>query len=647
MCGIAGGVFLSAGQRTKPSEIVSNMTDALLHRGPNSSGIWCDDDRVVLGHRRLSIVDLSNLGRQPMLSPSGRWVLVLNGEIYNHKAIAKELVKLGDVFRGHSDTEVLAAAIERWGVAGAVKRCVGMFAIAAWDKESRQLYLVRDRMGEKPLYYGFCGKDLIFASELKALKAHPKWEGEIDRGALSEFLRYGYVPTPKSIYKDINKLEASTILTVSFAPEKGGEVKYKKIKYWDLKVIAQAGRMAHTEAELTDGFEKQLRSTLRDQMIADVPLGAFLSGGVDSSLVAALMQSESRQPINTFTIGFNDAQFNEAEHAKDIARHIGSKHRELYIDNSQVLDVVHSLPQLYDEPFADPSQLPTYLLCEMAKEHVTVSLSGDGGDELYCGYNRYIYAEKVWSMVRLMPHKIRGLMAAGIRNINPIHFDKVIVALSKIIPTLLSVKTGNSMVKLQKLSAVIQVKDFDELYKLLLSFWFTPSEVLNGAVGFEDAYSGSCDWGSKIEYMMYRDQVQYLQDDNMVKMDRASMAVSLETRSPLLDHRMVEFSWGVPVEYKLREGKSKWLMREVLYKYVPKEMIDRPKMGFSVPIANWLRGPLRGWSERLLDEEVIVKQGYFDSNTVKKYWKEHLTGSHDRSMNLWPLLVFQSWLENE
>lgn len=652
MCGIAGGVFYSPDKTEVASvAIVKEMTDTLVHRGPDSSGLWSEGGvPVVLGHRRLAIIDLSPLGHQPMVSGSRRWVVVLNGEIYNYKDLYEELKNLGVGFKGEADTEVLLAAIEIWGLKDALERCVGMFAISVFDSVKKELHLARDRMGEKPLFYGFCGDDFLFSSELKAFKKHPDWRGDIDRLSLQEFLRYGYVPTPRSIFEGIKKLEAGTILSIPCDKNRhklqGDHI--KKTQYWSLHDIANKKAFLKTESELIEGLDEVLHDAVRGQMMADVPLGAFLSGGVDSSLIAAIMQAESHSAIETFTIGFNDTQYNEAEHAKAIAEHLGTRHTELYIDEEQVLGTVDSLASIYDEPFADPSQLPTYILCKMAKKHVTVCLSGDAGDELYQGYNRYLYAEKVWNLIRYLPAVIRGQLAKGLLNLNPKLFDKFVEGLSRVLPILVSVKTGDSMIKLQKIAALMDVGNFEALYTLLLSFNKHPEGVLVKGLREESMNELPLDgWDSVEEYMMYRDQAHYLQDDNMVKLDRASMAVSLEARVPLLDHRVVEYSWRVPTEFKLRDNKSKWLLREVLYRYVPKDLIERPKMGFSVPIAAWLRGPLREWAEELLDTDKITRQGYFEPDVVNGYWLEHQLGRFDRSMNLWPILIFQSWLENE
>ena len=650
MCGIVGIICGSSSLAiAELSTVIRTMTDVMRHRGPESSGYWVACDKAVaLGHRRLAIVDLSPAGHQPMASSSGRWKVVLNGEIYNYRDLANELSIEGVSFTGSSDTEVLVAAIENWGIRAALRKCNGMFALAAWDSEFRELVLARDRMGEKPLYYGLCGGDFVFSSELKALVQHPAWSGVIDKEALQLYLRYGYVPAPNSIYKGIAKLEPGTITTIS-----GDEIAEGRFtggvvhSYWSLDNCVKVDPVSRKASELIKGLDQQLHETISDQMLADVPLGAFLSGGVDSSVVTAIMQAESSLPINTFTIGFEEQEFNEAGFSKDVAKHLGTDHTELYIQSKEVMDVIGKLPHLYDEPFADSSQLPAHVLCTMAKQHVTVCLSGDGGDELFCGYNRYVHAEKVWNAIKYLPCFARSLLAGVLNAMSPVFFDRIIVILTKVLPSLGSVKTGNSMIKIQKLANVLAAENFEGLYQLLVSYCIDPDAILLGPAEqvYVDPAGLASEWASKLDYMMYRDQLTYLRDDNLVKMDRAAMGVSLEIRLPLLDHRVVEYAWQVPLEFKLRENKSKWLLRQVLYQYVPVKLIERPKMGFSVPMAQWLRGPLRDWGEELLAPTRIILDGLFDATVVARFWREHLDGRRDHSMTLWALLVFQDWYQ--
>jgi asparagine synthase (glutamine-hydrolysing) len=646
MCGLVGffgGVAGIGGD----GALLRRMSDTIIHRGPDDGGSWVDcEQRIGLGHRRLSIVDLSPAGHQPMMSDSGRYVIAFNGEIYNHLDIRTELEELGQAptWRGHSDTETLLAGIEAWGVETTLKKSIGMFAIALWDRQTHTLTLARDRMGEKPLYYGWQGSGnervFLFGSELKALKAHPAFAADINRGALCLLLRHNYIPAPYSIYQDIAKLEPGGLLSVSLAqPEP------RIWKYWDAIEVARAGvaqPFAGTADQAVDALEVLAKDAVRQQMMADVPLGAFLSGGMDSSTVVALMQVQSSRPVKTFTIGFNEEGYNEAVHAKAVARHLGTEHTELYVSPQQAMEVIPRLPGLYCEPFADSSQIPTFLVSQLAKQHVTVSLSGDAGDELFCGYNRYQMTEKLWHKLALVPAPLRALMAKGITALSPTAWD----SLSGMIPG-----AGRYLAlgdKLHKGAGVLASATVDELYLGMVSHQRNPADWVIGGqeppthlTGLRPELAGL----GAVERMMALDAISYLQDDILVKVDRAGMGVSLESRVPFLDHRVVEFAWSLPLDYKLREGQTKWPLRQVLYRHVPRELIDRPKMGFGVPLHEWLRGPLRNWAEELLDEARLAREGYFRPAPIRKIWAEHLSGRRNWMAQLWNVLMFQAWLE--
>lgn len=648
MCGITGFIDRSAArERVDLHTIALRMSDALTHRGPDDGGIWIDPEGGLgLGHRRLSIVDLSPEGHQPMLSADERYVLVYNGEIYNFTQLRDELENLEHKFRGHSDTEVILAAICEWGLEVAVKRFVGMFAFGLWDQREQRLHLVRDRIGEKPLYYGWVGNVFLFGSELKALRAHPAWHGEIDRGALALFMRFSYIPTPYSIYKGIGKLVPGTIFSLSL-PQREGQV----TTYWSAKEVAEAGLknpFTGNDAEALAQLEEVLRVAIAGQMVADVPLGAFLSGGIDSSLVVALMQAQSATPVKTFTIGFHEADYNEAEFAKAVAQHLGTDHTELYVTPKEAIDVIPRLPSLYDEPFADASQVPTFLVSEMTRRNVTVSLSGDGGDELFGGYNRYFWGQSIWEKVGWLPCEVRNIAARGMTTVSPAAWDKALQALSPILPRAFKQATPGD--KLHKLAEVLAVENPEAMYRNLVSCWKTPTAVVLGSQELSTILSNhrqEAPWSDFMLRMMYLDLVTYLPDDILVKVDRAAMGVSLETRVPYLDHRLVEFAWQLPLSLKIRHNQGKWLLRQLLYKYVPPALIERPKTGFGIPINQWLRGPLREWAESLLNEKRLQREGYFDPVAIRAKWTEHLSGQRNWQFLLWPVLIFQSWLETE
>ncbi len=644
MCGIVG--ILST-DRDFVSEI-ANISYALFHRGPDDQGSWCNvDNGIGLAHTRLSIVDLTQAGHQPMHSADGRYVITFNGEIYNHLELRAELEKSGHtrIWSGHSDTETLLAGFDAWGIAGTVKKTVGMFAFAVWDKQICSLTLGRDRLGEKPLYYGWQGDTFLFGSELKVLKAHSVFRGDIDRNVLTLLLRHNCIPAPYSIYKGIHKLLPGTLLTVSLRNRDA-----QPERYWDARKVVMDG-LAHpfmgSPDEAVDALDKLLRVAVAQQMTADVPLGAFLSGGVDSSAIVALMQVQSSRPIRTFTIGFHEENVNEAEHAKAVARHLGTDHTELYVSDQQAMDVILRLPNLYCEPFADSSQIPTFLVSQLARQHVTVSLSGDGGDELFGGYNRYVLGQKLWRKLSSLPVGVRQGIAKMISSVSPKMWDRLLGPVQKLLP--LGLAQANVGDKVHKGAGVMSARSPADLYSLLVSHWTSPSElVINGieppTVLTDINLQPQTD--HFIHQMMALDMLTYLPDDILTKVDRAAMGVSLETRVPLLDHRVVEFAWQLPQNYKLCNGVGKWPLRQVLYKYVPKELIERPKLGFGIPLGNWLRGPLREWAEELLDESRLKREGFFYPAPIRKKWQEHLSGRRNWQHHLWVVLIFQAWLES-
>jgi asparagine synthase (glutamine-hydrolysing) len=647
MCGI-GGFLVQRASSGHFETALRSMGDAIGHRGPDDATIWHESEAGIgLAHRRLAIIDLSPAGRQPMASASGAYVLAYNGEIYNHLDIRKALEDVGQApnWRGHSDTETLLAATEAWGLSAALTRCIGMFAVALWDKRARTLTLARDRIGEKPLYYGWQDGTFLFASELKAFKAYPGFAAEIDRHALTLLLRHNYIPAPYSIYAGIRKLEPGHLMTVSLAGERSGPTAY----WFETDIMAQGVRSPSDASpnELVDGLEKLLLSAVGGQMMSDVPLGAFLSGGVDSSTIVALMQQLSAKPIKTFTIGFGEDAHNEAPYAKAVAEHLGTDHTELYVSAADALAIIPRLPSIYDEPFADSSQIPTFLVSQLASQHVKVSLSGDGGDELFAGYNRYALTQQLWGKIKRLPMPVRTAIANGLLAVPAQRWNSIAGPLSGILPA--SLRQANIGDKLHKGANVLGVANMDELYRGLVSLWSRPSDVVLGArepetplTSLPDALRGV----TGVERMMALDAITYLPDDILTKVDRAAMSVSLETRVPLLDHRVFEYAWSMPLAVKSRDGQTKWPLRQVLYKYVPRELIERPKAGFAIPVDQWLRGPLRDWAEAQLDEARIRREGYFDPTPIRTRWNEHLSGRRNWGAHLWTVLMFQAWLES-
>ncbi|UPR52366.1 asparagine synthase (glutamine-hydrolyzing) [Vibrio cyclitrophicus] len=636
MCGISG--FITS-DLLESRSIISKMNDTLIHRGPDSGGIWvgeCDATNIALGHRRLAIQDLSAAGHQPMMSESNRYSLIFNGEIYNHLALRAEL---GNIFwKGHSDTETILACIEMWGFQDTIKKLKGMFAIALWDFVEKKLFLTRDRVGEKPLYYGSFNNSFVFSSELKAFNSFPHFKKVVNRDSLSLYLRYNYIPVPFTIYNDVFKMVPGTIIEV------GRDLVVSEYSYWDPSYVVESG-VKNTYKGTYESAVKELESliseSIRSQTISDVPFGAFLSGGIDSSLVVALMQKQLATPVKTFTIGFHNEAYNEAEHAKAISKHLGTEHTELYLNDDDAMAVIKELACIYDEPFADSSQIPTYLVSKMAKEYVTVVLSGDGGDELFAGYNRHKLAQTQWPMLVKCPLFIRSIVSKLIK----INSPEVLNNVNYILPRHKKMRLIGD--KLHKASDSMVAKDHKELYLSLVSQWSEPEKIVinsnePASLALNNELSSSL---SPTEYMMALDMITYMSDDILVKVDRASMANSLETRVPLLDHSIIEYAWSLPLEYKLKNGVTKSPLRDILYKHVPKELIERPKMGFGIPLDSWLRYGLKNWASGLLSPDRLQSEGYFNEPEVTKIWKEHLSGNFNHTQKLWCILMFQAWLD--
>ena len=656
MCGIAG--FLGR-RRFAPEEVSSiarRMADAVAHRGPDDAGVWLDGEAgIALAYRRLAVIDPSPAGRQPMQSASGRSVIVFNGEIYNHPDLRRRLeVQCPDAlpWRGHSDTETLLAAIERWGLEEALRAATGMFAFAFWDRKDRTLYLARDRIGEKPLYYGWQNGVFLFGSELKALEAHPAFAGDVDRDALTLLLRHCYISSPWSIYKGVRKLPAGTYVSLAAGAslrQQTGELPEPR-RYWSLRDVMAAGRAQPFEGSPEDAVETLhdlLLRTVRRQMVADVPIGAFLSGGIDSSTIVALMQAQSGRPVRTFTIGFDETEYNEAEHAKAVAGHLRTEHTELYVSAREALDVIPRLPELFDEPFADSSQIPTFLIAGMARRQVTVALSGDGGDELFGGYGYYVSTPRLWRWLSSMPTPLRRLGSAAIMAF----FAAGSSSLPSRVLRRLPMGSGRhrTRAKAYKLALLADCRTPEELHWRRLSHWPNPSTTMYGTAEPETVLNDPASWPNASEFaarLMAIDTLSYLPDDLLVKVDRASMGVSLETRAPFLDHHVMEFVWRLPLSFRIRNARSKWILWQVLCKYVPMRIVERPKMGFSIPLASWLRGPLKDWAEALLDAGRLRAEGFFDSRSIRRKWHDFLYGHEPCEHHLWSVLMFQAWLEH-
>lgn len=639
MCGI-GGIWKSSGDLDVRAA-AHWMSAALRHRGPNDGGEWWDlASEIALAHRRLSIQDLSPEGHQPMISASGRFVIVFNGEIYNFEEIRKSLP--GRSWRGHADTEVMLAAFEQWGVSGSLDRFIGMFAFGLWDREIRRLYLVRDRLGIKPLYYGWINGNLFFASELKAIRAIPGFDGRIDRNALTLLMRHGYVPHPYSIYEGIYKLPPAGILEIR-RPDQAAAPGY----YWSAREVAEHGAFhpyAAGPEPAFEEFERLLTDSVRLRMVSDVPVGAFLSGGIDSSTIAALMQSLSGRPIRTFSIGFREPEYNEAHHAAAVARHLGTEHTELYVTPAQAQNVVSKLPTIYDEPFADSSQIPTFLVSRLAGESVTVALSGDGGDELLGGYPRYALTARTWSLVRALPHGIRAAAARLLEAPSASAWESALRCLSPFMPP--KIRARNPGMQVERCASVLKQSSLELLYRSMVSQWDRPEKLVVSGAEPLTALTDSerqADLSDSVLRMMHTDLISYLPDDILTKVDRASMAVGLEVRVPLLDHRLVEFACRLPAQIRTPAGSDKGLLRRLLYKHVPAQLFRRPKMGFGIPVGEWIRGPLRDWAEDLLLPGRLAEDGFFDPAIVGQAWREHLAHQRNHHYRLWIILMFQAW----
>jgi asparagine synthase (glutamine-hydrolysing) len=640
MCGIAGFLMGTERHNGESSEkLIEKMTNTLAHRGPNNAGTWCDDvSGVYFGHRRLSILDLSEAGKQPMESACGRYVITYNGEVYNFQGIKKKLeAEINIDFKTHTDTEVILEACAKWGVQNAVNELIGMFAFSLWDKQERQLTLVRDRIGIKPLYWQFISGRLAFASELKALRVLPDWKPEVDKHALGSYLRHAYVPAPATIYSHVFKLSPGNILTW-----KAGESPEVN-QYWDPLALVSENEQTHfsmSDIEAIDELDSLLGDAVQRRMISDVPLGVMLSGGIDSSIVTALMQKHSGRPVKTFSIGFNESDYNEAKYASQVAKHLGTEHTELYVESKHSLDVIGKIPMMYDEPFADASQIPTFLISDLIKNHVTVALSGDGGDELFAGYTRYQWAGKFAAIAKYFPAQLRNYVVSVIKYYPPQQWNQYL----KNIPA--KIRPSHLGDKLYKIASILPLNNEQDIYKRLVSQWPKPSSVMNNGYEMETVLSNEMLKNLIPKYvsrMQYMDLVTYLPDDILVKVDRASMAVGLEARVPLLDHRVVEFAWSQPFNRKMRNGQGKWLLKQLLYRYVSKNLVDRPKMGFGVPIDQWLRGPLKGWAHDLLSVERLRNDGFFNADVIQKCLQEHMSGNRNHQYRLWVILMFQAW----
>ncbi len=651
MCGING--FFNTSTTLSASVVIEQMNRAIEHRGPDATSSWQDESTgLMFGHRRLAIQDLSPAGAQPMHSQDDRYVLIFNGEIYNHFQLRERLANenKAPTWRGHSDTETILAALTAWGIEATLQAMVGMFAIALWDHKHQVLTLARDRMGEKPFYWGWQGDALYFSSELQGLKANPAFKTDINRDAITLLLRHNCIPAPFSIYSGIEKLRPGHWIQLPLTDLNKAKAAKSKA-YWSFNAIVEAGLanpFTGSPEQAVSTLESTLTQSIGEQMLSDVPLGAFLSGGIDSSTIVALMQAQSLRPVKTFTIGFEDKGYNEAKHAQAVADHLKTEHTELYIQPKDALAVIPKLPHIYSEPFSDSSQIPTFLVSQLASQHVTVSLSGDGGDELFGGYNRYLMAQRIWNKSRKLPKPMRQVIAKLLTTLPPKRWDTILDLFSPMMPERLRIRTPGD--KAHKLAGVLSLNSEKDFYQTLTSHWQHPEQLVIGATEPKTLVSDPACWPATDSFehaMMAMDAQTYMTDDILVKVDRAAMANSLETRVPLLDHRVVELAWQMPLDYKIRHGEGKWLLKQVLFNHVPRELIERPKMGFGIPLHDWLRGSLRDWAEALLDEKLLIKQGYFHPAPIRKMWQEHLSGAYNHQSQLWDILMFQAWLETQ
>ncbi len=661
MCGFTGYINIQNNETNLAMEaVISRMGQTLRHRGPDDSGVWVDEKAgVALGHTRLSIIDLSEHGHQPMVSGSGRYVIAYNGEVYNFQRLRETIENdPGPVdWAGHSDTEVMLEAFERWGVKKAVKSFNGMFAFALWDRKERKLSLARDRSGKKPLYYGWINGVFMFGSELKSIKAHPGFSAEVDRDALSLLMRYSYILSPHSIYKGVHKLLPGTILTLDhgqlgnrprFSPFADNEPVCPE-RYWSARECFESGasnRFSGSLDEAADRLDTLFRDAVGIRMISDVPLGALLSGGIDSSSVVAIMQAISDRAVRTFTIGFNEDDFDEAVHARAVAGHLGTDHTELYVSPEMALDVIPGLPELYDEPFADSSQIPTFLVSQLARESVTVALSGDGGDELFTGYHRHTRGDWLYGNLRRFPGAVRGAVARLMMAVPADKWSRLFGLIKPVIPA--DLNQPNAGDKIHKLAKILDSATPEDIYRQLVSQWDDPESLAPGSAEPRTVITDRSQWLDDQDFtrrLMYIDLAGYLADDILTKVDRASMGVSLEIRCPVIDYRIVEFAATLPKHLRLKNGRGKLVLRKMLCKYVPEQMVERPKRGFSIPLDVWLRGPLRDWAESLLDSKRLREEGYLDPAPVRRAWEEHVSGKLNWRSRLWNILMFQAWLD--
>jgi asparagine synthase (glutamine-hydrolysing) len=645
MCGLTGFLIHpnSMPEQTVDS-IIRESAKSLAHRGPDSIGLWCgENNSIAMGHRRLSIIDLSETGGQPMHSTCGRYVMVFNGEIYNFLELRKQLSSEGVEFGGHSDTRVLIEGISKWGIEKTIKKTIGMFAFAVWDKKNKSLYLCRDRLGEKPLYYGWYKGVFMFASELKAFKAWPGFKPELDIEALTDFFQYSYVPSPSCIFKGFRKLMPGSFSKVNL----NSEGKLPDVNpYWSLQEVVEYGEQNPiidlNENELVNELEIRVKSAVKSCMVSDVPIGAFLSGGIDSSLVVALMQEQSINPIKTFSMGFSEDGYDESIQARAVAQHLKTEHTEMIVSSEDAMATIPLLPDIYDEPFADSSQIPTFLVAKLAGRNVKVALSGDGADELFAGYNRHVLSQKLSSGKYKIPKNIRKIAGNMLLGVSAEKWDTIYNSLARYIPANYQLRLAGE--KIHKFGRVLNVNNGDELYQALTSTWLNSDIVINqNKKTMDHKVNGVLDNLGLTKMMLYNDTIKYLPDDILVKVDRACMAVSLESRIPFLDHRLIEYAWKIPLNNKVRNNQGKYLLRQVLYKHVPRELVDRPKMGFGIPLESWLRGPLKTWAEELLDSRKLKEQGLLNHTIIKQKWDEHQSGRHNWHHQLWNVIMFQAW----